>query len=127
MGSANKQVLVVEDDVSLRKAMAGALRHEGYVVHEVGNGNEADSQVRSLKPDLILLDVMLPGRTGLDICQSLKSDKDLKSIPIIMMTCLTNESKHDDSYWQKETGADDFITKPFPLGELIRRVNRILA
>lgn len=127
MGSASKQILVVEDDVSSRHAMVGALRHEGYTVHEVGNGTEADDRIRSLRPDLVLLDVMLPGRTGLDICQALKSDKDLKSIPIVMMTCLTNDSKHDDIYWQKETGADDFITKPFPLGELIRRVNRILA
>jgi two-component system alkaline phosphatase synthesis response regulator PhoP len=122
-----KQVLVLEDDVTMRRVIVTALRREGYIVYEEENGIEGDRRIRALKPDLVLLDVMLPGKTGLDICEDLKRDPDLKKIPVLLMTCLTTESKQDDSYWRQETGADDFITKPFPIGELLRRVQRMLS
>ena len=127
MVETTKQIMVVEDDPGMRRMMVAALRHSGYMVHEEENGVEADRRIRALKPDLVLLDVMLPGKTGLDICQDLKQDAELSRIPILMMTCLTSESKHEDGYWKKETGADDFITKPFPVGELLRRVTRMLG
>jgi DNA-binding response OmpR family regulator len=127
MTDTNKQVLVVEDDPGLRRVMVSALRHEGYIVHEEENGQEAERRIRALKPALVLLDVMLPGKTGLDICADLKQDPEFKKIPILMMTCLTGESKHEDDYWKNETGADDFITKPFPVGEMLRRVSRMLG
>lgn len=127
MKTAAKQILVLEDDSVLRRIIVTALRREGYIVYEEENGIEGERRIRALKPDLVLLDVMLPGKTGLDISQELKRDEQLKSIPIMLMTCLTTESKQDDNYWRRETGADDFITKPFPVGELLRRVQRILA
>lgn len=127
MSSSAKQILVLEDDVSMRRVIVAALRREGYIVYEEGNGVDGDRRIRTIKPDLVLADVMLPGKSGLDICQELKKDPNLKKIPVILMTCLTTESKYDDVYWKDETGADDFITKPFPLGELLRRVQRALA
>ena len=126
MAVTGKQILVLEDDATMRRVIVTALRREGYVVYEEENGLEGDRRIRALKPDLVLLDVMLPGKTGLDICEELKRDPELKTIPVLLMTCLTTESKQDDSYWRAETGADDFITKPFPIGELLRRVQRML-
>lgn len=127
MAVTGKQILVLEDDSTMRRMIVAALRREGYVVYEEENGLEGDRRIRALKPDLVLLDVMLPGKTGLDICEELKRDPQFKTIPVLLMTCLTTESKQDDSYWRQETGADDFITKPFPIGELLRRVQRILS
>lgn len=127
MNTPAKQILVLEDDGTMRRVIVTALRREGFIVYEEENGIEGERRIRALKPDLVLMDVMLPGKAGLDISQELKRDEYFKSIPIILMTCLTTESKQDDNYWRRETGADDFITKPFPIGELLRRVQRILA
>jgi len=121
------RILVAEDDRATRRAIVKALSRQGYEVEAVDNGNDADREIRQSPPDLVLLDVMLPGKNGLDICTFMKSDSTLKSIPVIILTCLTADSPENDGYWRERTAADDFLSKPFPVSELVRRVDRLLA
>ncbi len=121
-----KKILVIEDDPQLQRIMVAALSKTGYEVILSGNGTEGESEIKAQRPDLVITDVMLPGKNGLDICIDLKKDPEISSIPVIMMTCLTDDSSRADDYWQKETGADDFISKPFPLTELLKRIQVLL-
>lgn len=127
MDKSVKHVMVVDDDPALRHIMVTALRKAGYEVSSEENGKEADERIRKVRPDLVLLDVMMPGKNGLDVCRELKENPQYNDIPILMLTCLTEDSERNDDFWRNETGADDFITKPFPIGELLRRVENLTA
>ena len=122
-----KRIVIVEDDRAFCRVMEQALRKQGYEVVAADSGTDGEAKIRELLPDLAILDVMTPGKNGLDLCQDLKKSEEYRDIPILMMTCMTEESEKDDNYWREQTGADDFITKPFPMGELVRRVRSILA
>ncbi len=120
------RIVIIEDDRSLRKLMEKAIRNQGHVVESTENGREGEKMIRAAPPDLILLDVMLPGKNGLDICESLKESPKTKHVPILMLTCLTEMSQKPDEYWRKRTGADDFISKPFEIRQLLERVEHLL-
>lgn len=122
-----KRVLVVDDDPAFRHVMEIALRKQGYVVSTSHDGKEGETRIRSERPDLVVLDVMMPGKTGLDICQDLKCDPAFSSLPILMLTHLTWDSEAGDDIWRDNTGADDFMTKPFPIGEFVRRVKQLIG
>lgn len=112
-----KKILVVEDDVTIRKGLVESLKQESYEVFYTGNGNEVFSHVLSEKPDLIILDLMLPGKNGFEICREMR----MKNIPtpIIMLTAKTAEV---DKILGLEIGADDYVTKPFSIRELLARI-----
>ena len=99
------------------------LANEGHQVFEANDGEVGIDKARNNNPDLILLDLMLPGIQGLDVCRIIKSDQETKEIPIIMVTALGQE---EDIVKGLETGADDYITKPFSIKVLIARVNAVL-
>ena len=99
------------------------LKNEGYQVFEAKDGEAGIDKAREKLPDLILLDLMLPGIQGLDVCRIIKSDQETKETPIIMVTALGQE---EDIVKGLETGADDYITKPFSIKVLIARVNAVL-
>lgn len=122
-----KRIVIVEDDRAFRNVMAAALKGRGYEVISVGDGEKGEQLVRSVRPDLVILDVVLPRKNGLDISQDLRKDATYSSVRILMTTCLTEMSEKDDRYWREQTGADDFLTKPFPVGELIRRVAALIG
>jgi len=121
------RILVAEDDRATRRAIVKALHRQGYKVEAVDNGDDAERKIRESPPDLVLLDVMLPGKNGLDICTYMKSDSALKNIPVIILTCLTADSPENDQYWRERTAADDFLSKPFSISELVRSVERLLT
>jgi DNA-binding response OmpR family regulator len=102
------------------------LRSKGYETEESGDGQDAEQKVRANPPDLIVLDAMLPKKTGFDVCQSLKSDDKLKKIPILMLTAITRDSGKSDEYWREKSQADDFMSKPFKATELVERIERLL-
>jgi len=106
--------------------MVRALRRKGYEVVAVDNGDDAHRFIWESPPDLVLLDIMMPGRNGLDICSQMKADSVLRNIPVIILTCLTSDSTEDDAYWKEKTAADDFLSKPCALDLLIQRVERLL-
>ena len=119
----SKNILVVEDDLDIRKLISFNLENEGHQVFEANDGEVGIDKARNNNPDLILLDLMLPGIQGLDVCRIIKSDQETKEIPIIMVTALGQE---EDIVKGLETGADDYITKPFSIKVLIARVNAVL-
>lgn len=119
----SKNILVVEDDLDIRELISFNLVNEGHQVFEANDGEVGIDKARNNNPDLILLDLMLPGIQGLDVCRIIKSDQETKETPIIMVTALGQE---EDIVKGLETGADDYITKPFSIKVLIARVNAVL-
>ena len=119
----SKNILVVEDDLDIRELISFNLQNEGHQVFEAKDGEAGIDKAREKLPDLILLDLMLPGIQGLDVCRIIKSDQETKETPIIMVTALGQE---EDIVKGLETGADDYITKPFSIKILIARVNAVL-
>ena len=119
----SKNILVVEDDLDIRELISFNLANEGHQVFEANDGEVGIDKARNNNPDLILLDLMLSGIQGLDVCRIIKSDQETKEIPIIMVTALGQE---EDIVKGLETGADDYITKPFSIKVLIARVNAVL-
>ena len=109
-------ILVVEDDATLREALVYNLKKEEYVVVAVGDGLAAIEKARTARPDLIILDVNLPGVDGFEVCRNLRRDMQM---PILMLTARFDEI---DRVVGLEIGADDYITKPFSMRELMARV-----
>ncbi|MBX7068702.1 MAG: response regulator transcription factor [Microthrixaceae bacterium] len=113
-------ILVVEDEESYIDALNVGLRREGFVVEVARTGAEALTRFDEVGPDLILLDVMLPGVSGIDVCREIRSRS---SVPIIMVTAKSSEI---DTVVGLEVGADDYVTKPYRLRELVARVRAVL-
>src|SRR3990170_2696752 len=113
-------ILVVEDDATVRETLALNLRGEGYDVEVADNGETALEMARALKPDLLVLDVMLPVLDGLTVCRVVRKESQM---PIILLTARGTET---DKIIGLETGADDYIVKPFSLGEFLARVRAAL-
>ena len=114
------KVLVVDDEPTVREVVVGYLRRDGHDVAEAGDGNKALDLLVSDPPDLVVLDMMLPGVNGLDILRRVRSTSD---IPVIMLTARAEES---DRVAGLELGADDYVVKPFSPRELAARVNGVL-
>ncbi len=114
-------ILVVEDDAHIRLGLCDALRGESYEVTECGTGTHALSQLRQARPDLVILDIMLPGKSGYDLCREIRSAKN--RVPILMLSAKGQEI---DKVVGLELGADDYVTKPFSVRELIARVHALL-
>ncbi len=113
-------ILLVEDDASVREAVGTALRREGHRVDTAASGDEALARWRRERPELILLDVMLPGRDGIDVCRRIRSED---QVPIIMLTARTDPI---DVVLGLESGADDYVTKPFETRVLLARMKAVL-
>jgi two-component system, OmpR family, alkaline phosphatase synthesis response regulator PhoP len=116
-------ILVVEDDRDISALVARYLTRAGYTVRVVDSGDRVMDEVHAHSPDLILLDLMLPGLAGLDVCRALRRAPATRGMPIIMLTARTEET---DRIAGLETGADDYITKPFSPNELVARVGALL-
>lgn len=116
-------VLVVEDDKSIATVISYNLQKEGYNVNFVTDGEEGIEVARAEKPDIILLDWMLPSRSGIDVCMALRSTQDTANIPIIMISAKDDDL---DKVTGLERGADDYITKPFAPVELLARMRAVL-
>ena len=107
---ARERILIVEDEEDIRELMRYNLSREGYQVSEAGTGEEGVRLARETKPDLVLLDLMLPGIDGLEVCKVLKKDETLSGLSIIIVTA---KGEEPDIVTGLELGADDYITKPF--------------
>jgi DNA-binding response OmpR family regulator len=116
-----QRVLVVDDDRTVSDVICRYLEHAGYAVRHVGDGAEALAAVRREAPHLVVLDLMLPTISGLQVCRELRSDPD--GVPIIMLTARGDEA---DRVLGLELGADDYLTKPFSPRELVLRVGSVL-
>mgnify|MGYP000707516596 FL=1 len=119
----SQKILIIEDEPDIRKTLEYNISREGYKVVPVSSLSEGKEQINSSDFSLILLDLMLPDGSGLDLCREIKSDKDKSSTPIIILTAKDDEV---DKVVGFELGADDYVTKPFSIRELILRIKAIL-
>ena len=119
----NVNILVIEDEPDIRRNLEYNLVREGFKASSVGSLDEANEKLKSKKFDLILLDLMLPDGSGLDLCKKIKSNSETEATPIIILTAKDDEV---DKVVGFELGADDYVTKPFSVRELILRVKAIL-
>jgi len=117
------KILIVDDEPDLVETIRFSLELEGYNVLVASNGEEGLNLARQEKPDLILLDLMLPKLDGYKVCRLLKFDERYKHIPILMLTAKTQEK---DKILGKETGANEYITKPFDMDELMEKIKAYL-
>jgi len=117
------RILIVEDEEPLALLLRYNLEAEGYDVETVARGDEADIRLREAPPDLAVLDWMLPGISGIELCRRLRARPESKALPIIMLTARGEESERVRGL---ATGADDYIVKPFSVPELIARVRALL-
>ena len=117
------KILVIEDEPDIRKTLEYNLAREGFIVSTAGSLKKAKNILENPNFSLILLDLMLPDGSGLDLCRELKSNSALKEIPIIILTAKDDEV---DKVVGFELGADDYVTKPFSVRELILRVKAVL-
>lgn len=114
------KLLLVEDDQTLRETLAYNLTREGYTVTQAGDGTGALDLARQTRPDLVVLDIMLPGIDGLTVCRTLRHEM---NVPIVLLTARSGEV---DRIVGLDSGADDYIVKPFSLGELLARLRAVL-
>jgi two-component system phosphate regulon response regulator PhoB len=117
------KILVVEDEAPIQELLRFNLERKNYRVHVAESGEAALAEVGAFMPDLILLDIMLPGADGLEVCRQIKASPKTKHIPIIMLTALSEEA---DIVAGLELGADDYVTKPFSPRVLLARVKAAL-
>lgn len=116
-------ILVIEDEQSIADVIVYNLQKEGYAVHWERNGRDGLLRAQSMVPDLCILDLMLPGIDGLQICRLLKADTRTKAVPVMMLTARSAET---DEIVGFNMGADDYVTKPFRVQPLIHRIKALL-
>src|SRR5262245_43203164 len=120
MTTAMRRILVVEDERTIAESLAARLRAEGFTVELAHDGPTAVARARAGRPDLVVLDVMLPGFDGLEVCRRIQADR---PVPVLMLTARGDET---DLLVGLAVGADDYLTKPFSMRELAARVHALL-
>ena len=117
------KIFIIEDETSIIQPVQHNLEKEGFVVSSSTNGNDGLKELKKFEPNLLLLDWMLPDLSGIDVCKSLRRDKNYKNLPIIMLTA---KGEEEDKVKGLESGVDDYITKPFGFNELMARIKALL-
>ena len=119
----NKMILIVDDEEDIVELLAYNLEREGYQIAKAYDGHQALKYIRENQPDLVILDLMLPGVNGFEICRLIRKKPETEGMPIIMLTAKTDSV---DKIMGLEIGADDYMTKPFNVRELLARVRSVL-
>lgn len=123
MNAKTSRILVVEDEPDIQELIRYHLDQAGFQVETVGSGSAAMKSLRRRRPSLVVLDLMLPDRSGTELCRDIRADSDLKDLPIVMVTARSDEV---DRLVGFELGADDYVAKPFSPRELTLRVRAVL-
>ena len=116
-----KKVLIVDDSPAQVKLMQGFLEHEGYQPVGLNDPLRVEETIITVRPSVILLDVVMPDRNGFQVCRELKGSSEFQAIPVILVTSKDSAS---DKYWGEQQGADAYVTKPFTKDELLRAVRK---
>jgi two-component system, OmpR family, alkaline phosphatase synthesis response regulator PhoP len=125
MGQAEKKrILLVDDEEDIVSMLKMRLAAGGYEVIVASDGNDGYAKAKAERPDLMILDLMLPGMDGYQICRLLKFDQQYKNIPIVMLTA---KSQKEDKEWGEKVGADLYFTKPFDAKELMDKIKTLLG
>ena len=121
-----KRILVVEDTEGVREMVSFTLRNRGYDVEEAVNGGDGWTKLTSEHFDLVLLDAMMPVKSGFEICTDLKSDPLRRGLKVMILTAITRDTGKSDLYWKEKSRADAFLSKPFKPQELVDAVEQLL-
>ena len=121
--ATKKRILIVDDERDLVETMTFRLEASGYEILKAYDGQEGLKKIREEKPDLVLLDVMMPLKDGYQVCQEVKNDEKIRNIPVIMLTAKSQES---DKSVGESVGVDDYLTKPFQSHELLEKIEKFL-
>ena len=124
MEAKRAKILIVDDSKSIRKLLSVVLKNGKHVIIEAGDGNEALEKARNERPDLILLDVIIPGKDGIRVCREIKADRRTKDIPVIV---ITSDTSHETRQKAISSGAAAFITKPFEPKDIREAVKKHLS
>ena len=122
-GTRAKRILVIDDEAYIRRLLAERLEAEGYEVFEAGDGEEGLVSIRSHPPDLVLLDLMMPGANGLEVLSRIRATPEHAAIPVIILTAKGQDTDRELAF---AGGASDFLTKPFSPLKLIARIGELL-
>jgi chemotaxis family two-component system response regulator PixH len=115
-------ILLVEDTLSDQQVILSSLQQEGYTVMTAGNEKEALDKISRQTPDLIVLDVVLPDRSGFEICRDLRENESTKKIPVVMCS---SKNSNMDKFWGMQQGADAYLSKPVDVAELVKVVRKL--
>ncbi len=118
------KILIIDDDAFIRRPLEFILREEGFAPVTAVDGEDGLAKIEGDRPDLIVLDVMMPGMDGFDVCRRVRSDPRFSSIPVILLTA---KGQENDCERGRAAGATDFMSKPYSPSELLRRVREILS
>ncbi|HRC86066.1 MAG TPA: response regulator [Thermoanaerobaculia bacterium] len=121
---AGETILIVEDSPTERALIQTALQSSGFRLLTAADGDEAMAKIQTERPSLVLLDVVLPGQNGFQLCRQLKTAAETKAIKVVM---LTSKNQDSDRFWGLKQGADDYVTKPFDANSLLATLRRQLA
>ncbi len=124
---ARPRVLLVDDAPDTRVLLADLLRRRGYEVEESADGADALEKVANGLPDLVVTDALLPRRSGFEVCAEMKRSERTREIPVLMVTSITRTVGMSDDDWRRRSNADDFLSKPFDVPELVSRMERLLT
>ncbi len=120
---SKKIILVIDDERDLVDLLAMRLEIDGFTIMKAFNGKEALSKLKEKKPDIILLDIMMPEMNGYEVCQEIKNDSQYKNIPVIILTA---KVRKEDQERGRQVGSDDFIAKPYEYSELIEKIQKFI-
>ncbi|MCX7918572.1 MAG: response regulator [bacterium] len=120
------KILVAEDESDIAEVFRIVLESKGYEPIITADGEEALNQIKRQKPDMLILDVMMPKMSGYTLVKELKKDSELAGIPIMMVSAISQGSNKPDEFWQQGMGVDDYITKPFDPSDLLKRIENLL-
>jgi CheY-like chemotaxis protein len=118
-----KKILIADDNENIREALTYLLEDEGYSLSLAKDGFEAINKVRSVRPDILFLDIMMPELSGYEVCRMIKNDPELSNIYVIMLTAKGQASEQERG---KEVGADEYIVKPFSPMEILSKIKKLL-
>jgi DNA-binding response OmpR family regulator len=119
-----KRILIADDNEHIRESLASILEDEGYAMWTAKDGAEALRKVREVAPDILILDITMPEMSGYEVCQTIKSDPDLKKTFVLMLSAKGQATEQERG---KEVGADEYFVKPFSPSELVTRIRNILG
>lgn len=123
MDSTAKKILIADDENDILEILSHSIEKEGFIAYTAKHGNDALEKAKKIVPDLLILDVMMPYKTGIEVCEILRTQPAFKDTPIIMLTALADENSHIKGL---EKGADDYVNKPISPKVLISRINALL-
>jgi len=126
VAGSKPRILLVDDAPDTRVLLADLLRRRGYEVDESPDGADALRRVIQSPPDLVVTDALLPRRSGFDVCAEIKREESTRRIPVLIVTSITKTVGMSDDYWKRKSNADDFLSKPFEVPELVSRMELLL-